>query len=50
MLTGAGGEERRTAPGRDATSVLVLLSTEGPGANPHSVADHWTRHTGRTSR
>ncbi|MFI9604625.1 diaminopropionate ammonia-lyase [Streptomyces sp. NPDC052043] len=40
VLTGAGGEERRTALGLDATSVVVLLSTEGRSANPHPVADH----------
>lgn len=40
VLTGAGGEERRTALGLDATSVVVLLSTEGRDAAPYSVADH----------
>ncbi|MFE9311108.1 hypothetical protein ACFYM5_26085 [Streptomyces sp. NPDC006706] len=40
MLTGAGGEERRAALGLDATSVVVLLSTEGRDANPRSAADH----------
>ncbi|GAA4619240.1 diaminopropionate ammonia-lyase [Actinoallomurus liliacearum] len=34
VLTGAGAEERRTALGLGATSVVVLLSTEGPAANP----------------
>ncbi|WP_156724928.1 diaminopropionate ammonia-lyase [Streptomyces apocyni] len=32
-LTGAGAEERRTALGLDAGSVVVLLSTEGTAAN-----------------
>lgn len=36
MLTGAGAAERRNALALDATSVLVLLSTEGPAANPHA--------------
>lgn len=40
VLTGAGAEERRTALGLDATSVIVLVSTEGPAANPHFTADH----------
>ncbi|MGX4687747.1 diaminopropionate ammonia-lyase [Streptomyces sp. JNUCC 63] len=40
VLTGTGTEERRTALGLDATSVVVLLSTEGTAANPHSSADH----------
>ncbi|MDT0465673.1 diaminopropionate ammonia-lyase [Streptomyces gibsoniae] len=35
VLTGAGGDERRTALGLDTTSVVVLLSTEGTAANPH---------------
>ncbi|MFD4509132.1 diaminopropionate ammonia-lyase [Streptomyces sp. NPDC058457] len=39
-LTGTGAEERRTALGIGTTSVIVLLSTEGPAANPHSTADH----------
>ncbi|MFE7277862.1 diaminopropionate ammonia-lyase [Streptomyces sp. NPDC057623] len=34
MLTGAGAAERRTALGVEATSVVVLLSTEGTAANP----------------
>jgi diaminopropionate ammonia-lyase len=38
-LTGTGAEERRTALGLDATSVIVLISTEGPAANPHTTAD-----------
>ncbi|WP_329167070.1 diaminopropionate ammonia-lyase [Streptomyces sp. NBC_01717] len=40
VLTGVGAEDRRTALGLDATSVVVLLSTEGQAANPHSTADH----------
>jgi diaminopropionate ammonia-lyase len=40
VLTGAGAEERRTALGLDATSAIVLVSTEGPAANPHFTADH----------
>ncbi|GKQ35284.1 diaminopropionate ammonia-lyase [Streptomyces sp. A012304] len=39
-LTGVGAEERRTALGLGPTSVVVLLSTEGTAANPHSGADH----------
>ncbi|MFF4842928.1 diaminopropionate ammonia-lyase [Streptomyces collinus] len=39
-LTGTGSEERRTALGLDAASVVVLLSTEGRAANPHSAAGH----------
>ncbi|GAA3831063.1 diaminopropionate ammonia-lyase [Streptomyces phyllanthi] len=39
-LTGRGTDECRTALGLDATSVVVLLSTEGPAANPHATADH----------
>jgi diaminopropionate ammonia-lyase len=35
-LTGVGAEERRTALGLGPTSVVVLLSTEGTAANPHS--------------
>lgn len=38
VLTGVGSEERRTTLGLDATSVVVLLSTEGTAANPHSAA------------
>ncbi|MEU9192198.1 diaminopropionate ammonia-lyase [Streptomyces hundungensis] len=38
-LTGAGGEERRKALGLDASSVVVLLSTEGAAANPHSAQE-----------
>ncbi|MFC7640949.1 pyridoxal-phosphate dependent enzyme [Streptosporangium lutulentum] len=38
-LTGAGAEERRTALGLGPSSVVVLLSTEGPAANPHSTLD-----------
>ncbi|MDW6065142.1 diaminopropionate ammonia-lyase [Streptomyces sp. FXJ1.4098] len=37
VLTGAGIGERRTALGLAATSVVVLLSTEGTAANPHST-------------
>ncbi|MGW3567130.1 diaminopropionate ammonia-lyase [Streptomyces sp. NPDC000941] len=40
VLTGAGVGERRTALGLAATSVVVLLSTEGTAANPHSTTDH----------
>ncbi|MBT1098020.1 diaminopropionate ammonia-lyase [Streptomyces sp. Tu102] len=39
-LTGTGREERRTALGLDANSVVVLLSTEGTDANPHATAAH----------
>ncbi|GHJ41697.1 diaminopropionate ammonia-lyase [Streptomyces sp. TS71-3] len=39
VLTGAGADERRTALGLDATSAVVLLSTEGTAANPHSAAE-----------
>ncbi|MEU9793147.1 diaminopropionate ammonia-lyase [Streptomyces sparsogenes] len=39
-LTGAGAEERRAALGLGPSSVVVLLSTEGPAANPHSATDH----------
>jgi hypothetical protein len=39
VLTGMGSEERRAALRLDATSVVVLLSTEGTDANPHSAAD-----------
>ncbi|MCO6006955.1 diaminopropionate ammonia-lyase [Actinoallomurus purpureus] len=39
VLTGVGSEERRTALGLEVTSVVVLLSTEGPAANPHSTVD-----------
>ncbi|MEV6028968.1 diaminopropionate ammonia-lyase [Streptomyces sp. NPDC052036] len=35
VLTGAAVDERRAALGLDATSVVVLLSTEGTAANPH---------------
>ncbi|MFE9741254.1 diaminopropionate ammonia-lyase [Streptomyces sp. NPDC006477] len=38
MFTGADAEGRRTALGLDASSVVVLLSTEGTAANPHSTA------------
>ncbi len=34
-LNGVGAEERRTALGLGPSSVVVLLSTEGPAANPH---------------
>ncbi|WP_460070736.1 diaminopropionate ammonia-lyase [Streptomyces sp. YKOK-I1] len=37
-LTGDGADARRTALGLDATSVVVLLSTEGTAANPHAHA------------
>lgn len=40
LLTGEAAGERRTALRLDATSVVVLLSTEGPAANPHSTAGH----------
>ncbi|MCI3277792.1 diaminopropionate ammonia-lyase [Streptomyces cylindrosporus] len=40
VLAGAGAEERRTALGLDASSVVVLLSTEGTAANPHATAGH----------
>ncbi|WP_133918095.1 diaminopropionate ammonia-lyase [Streptomyces sp. NBC_00582] len=36
-LTGDGADERRGALGLDATSVVVLLSTEGSAANPHAT-------------
>ncbi|POX42714.1 diaminopropionate ammonia-lyase [Streptomyces sp. Ru73] len=36
VLTGAGSDDRRAALGLGPSSVLVLLSTEGPAANPHS--------------
>ncbi|MFJ3799044.1 diaminopropionate ammonia-lyase [Streptomyces sp. NPDC090088] len=39
-LTGVGGEERRTAMELGPSSVVVLLSTEGTAANPHSATDH----------
>ncbi|WP_261386832.1 diaminopropionate ammonia-lyase [Streptomyces sp. BK340] len=39
-LTGADAEERRTALGLGPSSVVVLLSTEGDAANPHSTAGH----------
>lgn len=42
VLTGEGGEERRTALGLDASSVVVLLSTEGTAANPRANGDHRT--------
>ncbi|MEV0597855.1 diaminopropionate ammonia-lyase [Streptomyces sp. NPDC050315] len=38
-LTGAGADERRTALGLGPASVVVLLSTEGTAANPHSTTD-----------
>ncbi|MFE3185475.1 diaminopropionate ammonia-lyase [Streptomyces violascens] len=41
-LTGAGADERRTALGLGPSSVVVLLSTEGTAANPHSDADPGT--------
>ncbi|MFG2123654.1 diaminopropionate ammonia-lyase [Streptomyces sp. NPDC048710] len=39
-LTGVDAEERRTALGLGPSSVVVLLSTEGTAANPHSSAGH----------
>ncbi|MFF1874725.1 diaminopropionate ammonia-lyase [Kitasatospora herbaricolor] len=39
-LTGTGAEERRTALGLGSSSVVVLLSTEGPAANPHAASPH----------
>ncbi|ELS58574.1 putative Diaminopropionate ammonia-lyase [Streptomyces viridochromogenes Tue57] len=39
-LTGDGAEERRTALGLGPDSVVVLLSTEGTAANPHSTTAH----------
>ncbi|WP_307804833.1 diaminopropionate ammonia-lyase [Streptomyces sp. VRA16 Mangrove soil] len=36
-LRGDGAAERRTALGLGPTSVVVLLSTEGPAANPHAT-------------
>ncbi len=39
-LTGAGAEERRTALALGPASVVVLLSTEGKAANPHTGAGH----------
>ncbi|MFQ6197203.1 diaminopropionate ammonia-lyase [Streptomyces sp. NPDC000405] len=41
-LTGAGADGRRAALGLGPASVLVLLSTEGPAANPHSIASDAT--------
>ncbi|MET8562696.1 diaminopropionate ammonia-lyase [Streptomyces flaveolus] len=43
-LSGVGAGERRTALGLGPSSVVVLLSTEGTAANPHSSA------TGATGR
>ncbi|MFE1442655.1 diaminopropionate ammonia-lyase [Streptomyces sp. NPDC058739] len=37
-LTGPGADERRAALGLGPGSVVVLLSTEGAAANPHSTA------------
>ncbi|MGW8454467.1 diaminopropionate ammonia-lyase [Streptomyces niveus] len=42
VLTGEGGEERRRTLGLDASSVVVLLSTEGTAANPPAAGDHRT--------
>lgn len=39
VLTRAGAEERRRALELNASSVIVLLSTEGPAANPHAATD-----------
>lgn len=39
-LTGSGAGERRRALGLGPSSVVVLLNTEGPAANPHAGADH----------
>ncbi|MFC4517649.1 diaminopropionate ammonia-lyase [Streptomyces ehimensis] len=41
-LTGAGADGRRAALGLGPASVLVLLSTEGPAANPHTTASDAT--------
>jgi diaminopropionate ammonia-lyase len=38
-LTGPGADERRTALGLDASSVVVLLNTEGTSAHPHHTAE-----------
>ncbi|MFF4160147.1 diaminopropionate ammonia-lyase [Streptomyces sp. NPDC001678] len=43
-LTGAGAEERRAALGLGPASVLVLLSTEGPAANPHTMSGSTAPH------
>ncbi|MEU3356028.1 diaminopropionate ammonia-lyase [Streptomyces sp. NPDC037389] len=43
-LTGAGADARRAALGLGPASVLVLLSTEGPAANPHTVSGSATPH------
>ncbi|MFG2178134.1 diaminopropionate ammonia-lyase [Streptomyces abikoensis] len=37
-LTGAGADGRRATLGLGPASVLVLLSTEGPAANPHTTS------------
>ncbi|MFC9913279.1 pyridoxal-phosphate dependent enzyme [Streptomyces sp. NPDC127197] len=39
-LIGVGAEERRRAWGLGPSSVVVLLSTEGTAANPHSTTGH----------
>ncbi|MEU9448747.1 diaminopropionate ammonia-lyase [Streptomyces sp. NPDC048277] len=39
-LTGEGADERRTALGLGPASAVVLLSTEGTAANPHSTTGH----------
>ncbi|MGW2741365.1 diaminopropionate ammonia-lyase [Streptomyces sp. NPDC001450] len=44
-LTGVDAEARRAALGLGPSSVVVLLSTEGTAANPHST----TRHRARNS-
>jgi diaminopropionate ammonia-lyase len=39
-LTGHGADERRTVLGLGPASTVVLLSTEGSAANPHSTPGH----------
>jgi diaminopropionate ammonia-lyase len=39
-LTGDGADERRAALGLGPASTVVLLSTEGTAANPHSITGH----------
>ncbi|MCC3777670.1 diaminopropionate ammonia-lyase [Streptomyces sp. UNOB3_S3] len=43
-LTGDGADARRAALGLGPASVLVLLSTEGPAANPHTLSGITTPH------